>query len=346
MGVFEFLYYLGLSVKKTYALKNRKKLPCRVISVGNITVGGTGKTPATMAIAKEARDRGFNPVILTRGYKGKTYEPRFVTKGAGPLLSASESGDEAFLMARRLHGIPIVKGGNRYEAGILALRELGDGLSEKSTVFILDDGFQHWQLHRNRDIVLIDALNPFGNRRLLPAGILREPIKALSRADSIVLTKMHESIAAETGEDSFLVKEIRKYNASVPVFFSHHELVSCRLLSGERKPLSFLADKQVFGFCALGSPESFRMTVESTGARLAGIMLFKDHYQYKEKDILKIRDEARRLSADWIVTTEKDIIKTEPYDMPDQTLILEIEFSASAGFFDTIFDHLLSGIEE
>lgn len=346
MDLLEFLYYLGVSAKKSFSLKNRKRLPCRVISVGNITVGGTGKTPATMAIAKEARDRGFNPVILTRGYKGKTYEPRFVSKGAGPLLSVGESGDEAFLMARKLHGIPIIKGGNRYEAGMLALRELGDGLSEKSTVFILDDGFQHWHLHRDRDIVLVDALNPFGNRRLLPAGILREPIEALSRADDIVLTKIRESVASGTEKDSVLVKEIRKHNESAPIFFSHHKPVFCRLLSGERKPLSVLAGKQVFVFCALGSPESFRMTVESTGARLTGIMLFKDHYQYKEKDILKIGDEARRLSADWIVTTEKDIIKTEPYGMPDQTLVLEIEFSASEGFFDTIFDHVLSGIEE
>src|SRR3990172_6618152 len=191
MYLFEFLYYLGFSAKKHYSLGRQRRLPYRVISIGNLTTGGTGKTPATMALAEEAKKRGFRPVILTRGYRGKAKGPCFVTKGEGPLLALEDAGDEPFLMAERLSGIPIVKGGNRYEAGMFAVKELfgqspqlPDGL-----LFLLDDGFQHRGLYRNKDVVLIDAGNPFGGGRLLPFGGFTEPITAIAHSNVLVLTK-------------------------------------------------------------------------------------------------------------------------------------------------------------
>src|SRR5512135_2681028 len=144
MHLLEFLYYLGFSVKQYYSVTHQKRLPCRVISIGNITVGGTGKTPATIAVAEEAQKRGLRPVILTRGYKGRAKGPCFVTRGSGPLLSVKDAGDEPVFMAERLKGVPIVKGANRVEAGMFAIRELPIGDTEfDQYVFILDDGFQH-----------------------------------------------------------------------------------------------------------------------------------------------------------------------------------------------------------
>src|SRR4030043_1838 len=126
MNLIEGLYYIGYSIKKYNDLKNQKNLPLKVISIGNITVGGTGKTPATITIAEEAKRRGFVPVILTRGYKGKIKGPCFVSKGEGPLMSEEDAGDEPIIMAKKLKGVPIVKGEDRYEAGVFALQNLGD----------------------------------------------------------------------------------------------------------------------------------------------------------------------------------------------------------------------------
>src|SRR4030066_541814 len=191
MNLIEGLYYIGYSIKKYNDLKNQKKLPFKVISIGNITVGGTGKPPATMAIAEEAKRRGFVPVILTRGYKGKIKGPCFVSKGEGPLLSEEDAGDEPIIMAEKLKGVPIVKGENRYDAGILAIENLKSEISnlKSEILFILDDGFQHWKLFRDKDLLLIDGTNPFGNKRLLPVGPLREPLRAIGRADIVVITK-------------------------------------------------------------------------------------------------------------------------------------------------------------
>ena len=188
MNLIEGLYYVGYSIRKYNDLKNQKKLPHKVISIGNITVGGTGKTPATIAIAEEAKKQGFVPIILTRGYKGKTKGPCFVSKGEEPLLNEEDAGDEPLLMAEKLKGVPIVKGESRYDAGMFALSSLP--LALRPNIFILDDGFQHWKLFRDKDILLIDGKNPFGNKRLLPIGQLREPVSAISRADIVVITKM------------------------------------------------------------------------------------------------------------------------------------------------------------
>jgi len=339
MGPLEFIYYLGYSFQKSRSLKNRKRLPCRVISVGNLTVGGTGKTPAVMAVAKEAKRRGFLPCVLTRGYKGKAKGPLFISKGEGALLSAAEAGDEASLMAERLKGVPIVKGADRHEAGMFALREMTSQLSAfnpQTFLFILDDGFQHWKLHRDLDILLIDSSDPFGNGRLLPSGILREPLREMRRADIIVLTRTRKEAGFDLARKD-LESEIRRYNPDAPIFCGWHEPVGFRTLSGRDLPLDILDGKPVFAFCGIGNPASFRSTLAGINAEVRGFRAFRDHHAYRRPEIGRIIEGAGKCGADWIVTTEKDIMRLRDFDIAQNILSLRIEFAVEKGFYDRLF---------
>ena len=337
MNILESFYYIGLYAKRYISLKKQKRLPCNVISIGNITVGGTGKTPAAIALAEEAQKRGLRPVILTRGYKGSAKGPCFVTRGDGPLMTAEQAGDEPVLMAERLRGVPIVKAADRYGAGMFAI-EAGKGLKTEGkvesaidrTVFILDDGFQHWRLHRDKDIVLIDGRNPFGNRRLLPAGRLREPLTGLKRADIIMVTKAER-------QDASLTAEIRRYNNSAPVFFSGHNAASIRSASGQGMPLESLRGQRVCCFCGLADPGSFFDTVEAQGAVVACRRSYPDHHLYSQKDIRLVDQQARASGARFLVTTEKDMVKLRSLDLPENILIIGIAFTADRPFFDSVF---------
>jgi tetraacyldisaccharide 4'-kinase len=339
MGLPELLYYIGLSSKRAFFLRHQRKLPYRVISLGNITVGGTGKTPAAIALAQEAKKRGFSPVILTRGYKGSAKGPCFVTRGEGPLLNAREAGDEPVLMAEKLSGVPVVKGGNRYEAGMFALQNMDSQLSGPGfqPLFILDDGFQHWKLCRDKDVLLIDSGDPFGSRTLLPLGKLREPLGAIARADIVVLTKCSGPVGFHRSNIEVIIAEVKKYNAKAPVFLSGHTIIALSLQSGEKISPEKLKDRKVFGFCALGNPGSFRNTVAATGSVITGFMTYRDHYRFSGEDMVKIKEEALKSGAEWIVTTEKDMIKIRDLDLPANIIIIGIEFSIDKGFYDAVF---------
>jgi tetraacyldisaccharide 4'-kinase len=333
MGPLEFLYYLGYSYKKYRCLKDRKRLPVRVISVGNITVGGTGKTPAVMAIAGEAKKRGQQPCILTRGYKGTAKGPCFISRGDGPLLSTDEAGDEASLMAEKVRGIPIVKGADRFEAGMFAYREM----DIRPSLFILDDGFQHWRLHRDRDVLLIDSTNPFGNRHLLPSGILREPLKEVERADVIVITKSQPGSAKDDRSQENLLDELRRYTPRAPIYFSGHRPVCLRTQTGEELSLGTISGKSIFAFCGIGNPLAFKNTLVSTGADVKEILVFRDHYPYSQKDLERITEGAERHNSHWIVTTEKDIMRLKGRDLPWNMVSLEIEFTIGERFYHELF---------
>lgn len=339
MHFFEFMYYLGFSVKKHNSLRKQKRLPHRVISIGNITVGGTGKTPAVMAVAEEAMRRGYMPVILTRGYKGKGKTPCFVTTGNGPLIGVDDAGDEPFLMADRLMGVPIVKDADRYEGGMFALQAPHSPFvdPEREIVFILDDGFQHFHLYRDKDVVLINVADPFGKNLLLPFGKLREPPGSLQRADIIVITKNEIGENNEISRCGSLVDRLRRYNAAAPVFQAAHRAVSWRSASGERRETEWIAGKKVFGFCAIGDPLSFKRTLTSAGAIVAGFRPYRDHYRYDEADISRITAEAGKCGAEWIVTTEKDIIKIGNRDLAGSLLVAEIRFETEDGFYEELF---------
>jgi tetraacyldisaccharide 4'-kinase len=327
MTPIELIYRLGYTLKKRAVLKDRKALPYPVISIGNITVGGTGKTPAAIAVAEEALKRGYCPVILTRGYKGRAKGPCLVSKGSGRLLSAADAGDEPALLAERLDGVPVVKSADRYSGGTFALAHLQ--MDGKRPLFILDDGFQHWRLARDVDIVLIDGMNPFGNRRLLPLGPLRGPLAELKDADFMVITKTrNEQLAAE----------LKTINGNAPLYFSEYKATGLRSIHGGQAGLSGLENKKVFAFCGIANPESFRGTLQQAGSIIVELKSYRDHYRYSRKDMDEIADKAKRLGADLIVTTEKDMIKIKEISgLPSNIYALEIGFRADKGFFDELF---------
>jgi len=339
MTLIEGLYYIGYSFKKCHTLKHQKRLPCRVISIGNITFGGTGKTPATIAIAEEAKKRGFIPNILTRGYKGKQKGPCFVSKGDGPLLSEREAGDEPMLMADRLKGVPVIKGEKRYEAGIFAIQNLKSQISnfKSQMLFILDDGFQHWNLFRDKDILLIDGTNPFGNRKLLPLGPLREPLSAIGRADIIVITRTGKGSSIGSGING-LMNEIRDFNTKASVFFAEHLPSKFIKVSGDIFPLEWAKEKRFFGFSGIGNPASFEGSLLSAGVDLRGFKSYRDHYRYNSRDIENIIEGSKKSNANWIVTTEKDIMKLRVLNIPANLVALSIEFMVSGGFYNEVFN--------
>ncbi|OGW38163.1 MAG: tetraacyldisaccharide 4'-kinase [Nitrospirae bacterium RBG_13_39_12] len=338
MTPFEFLYYLGYSIKMRHAIKNQKSLPHKVISIGNITLGGTGKTPATMAVAEEAKKRGFSPCILTRGYKGKADGPCFVSIGKGPILDEYQAGDEAILMAKKLKGIPVVKSKNRFDAGIFAIQNL-----KSNFFFILDDGFQHRSLFRDKDILLLDGKNPFGNRRLLPIGSLREPINCIGKADIIVITKTDKTISQNSeirnqkSKIDSLIKEIKQYNTKARIFFAGHRPLKFTTTTGNTYPIDWAKDKKFFGFCGIGNPRSFRETLLSADMGLTGFKFFRDHHRYSPRDMRAITKDAESTGAEWIVTTEKDIMRLNGLDTQENLVVLEIEFTIEEGFYNEVF---------
>ena len=364
MTPLELLYYFGSSLKKYQALQKQKRLPCRVISIGNLTLGGTGKTPAVISLAREAQKRGWKPCILTRGYRGKAPGPCFVSNGETLLLNEHQAGDEALLIAGKLQEVPVVKGKDRYRSGMFALDSLP--ANRKPDLFILDDGFQHWMLSRDKDVLLVDGTNPFGNRRLFPLGPLREPVKEAGRADIIVITKAESGDRQqlllnnqkpgdtpsltlpprgggmgggdrkeETGLNG-LMEELQRLNPGAPVFHAGHRATGFLSARGESYPLEWGAGKEFFGFCGIGSPRSFEKSLIASGLRLSGLKAFRDHYRYSQADMEGIRREAEKKSADWIVTTEKDIMRLRSFVLPENLVSLLIEFTVDDRFYDAV----------
>jgi tetraacyldisaccharide 4'-kinase len=330
MTLLESFYYLGYVLKKRYALKRQRRLPSRVVSVGNITLGGTGKTPAVMALAEKAQARGIQPCILTRGYKGKAEGPCFVSTGEGPLLDEYQAGDEALLMAEKLQGIPVVKGKDRYKAGMFCIENLAS-----HPLFILDDGFQHWKLYRDTNIVLLDSSRPFGNRRLLPLGSLREPINALGRADFIVVTRAGMNNQRSEADD--LIKNIRLYNKDAKLFFARHTPTQFINTHGEVMPLEWAQGKSFFSFCGIGNPQSFQETLSSMDITLTGSTVFRDHHRYSQNDMQSLTRDASRSGAEWTVTTEKDIMRLKGLSLPTNLVALGIAFHVDQTFYDEVF---------
>jgi tetraacyldisaccharide 4'-kinase len=340
MTLSELIYFAGYSLKKTYFVRRAKQLPFRTISIGNITVGGTGKTPAAIAFAEGFRNSGFTPVILTRGYKGTAKGPCFVRtspgNAEGPFVSTvDEAGDEPIIMAERLGDIAIVKCADRYEGGQFALRHLCASDS-RPFIFILDDGFQHWKLHRDTDIVLVDGLDPFGNGKLLPRGRLREPLEALKRADSIIITRVN---------NRELSHKLKGISPDVPVFYAVFSADRLRTPEGVTLPTEYLRDKKVLAFCGIGNPEGFRQTMMPLCRELAGFTSFRDHYVYRQKDLAKLASFSGRLGCDLLVTTEKDMVKLKGFEMPESLVCLEISFRLKDTVFDTLLLHQTETVE-
>jgi tetraacyldisaccharide 4'-kinase len=271
-----------------------RRLDRPVISVGNITVGGTGKTPMTALIARYLMSRGKRVAVLSRGYGGTSGgESRIVSDGAAILLSAVEAGDEPYLLATELPGLMVVIGHDRYEAGRFAERELSPDC------FLLDDGYQHLKLRRDLNILLLDCRNPFGNGWTLPAGVLREPRSAISRADIIVLTRCDS--------EGQLLHEAP---GGVPVLSARHRLSGIVPLSGgEIQPFSALLEENVLAFAGIADPDRFFSGLAEVGIDVVGTISFPDHAVYDDRTIAGIQQLFRSTGATCLVTTAKDAVK-------------------------------------
>lgn len=277
------------------------KLPCRVISVGNITVGGTGKTPMVINLAGYFQQKGFSPAVVTRGYGGKRSSAvTLVSNGKDILSDHATVGEEAILLARRLPGVPVLAAPKRALAGRMA-REIF-----RADLIILDDAFQHRGIFRDLDILLLDYSRPFGNGWLLPRGTLRETPAGLKRADVIVYTGLNDTKA------NHIVLENIPADSSmnVPRFIACHKPTElCHPASGQSCPPEILQGKKVCLFSGIGSPEGFRNTVESLGAQVTAYKTFPDHHGYRQEDIAELNSLFEDSKADYLLTTEKDAVK-------------------------------------
>ncbi len=276
-----------------------RRLPIPVISIGNITMGGTGKTPCVLHLAAALRKRGWKPGILTRGYGRTSLEPRLLL-AAGAKASAERTGDEPQLFLRS--GLaPVGIGAGRFATGTLLAREFG------VNVALLDDGLQHRKLARDVDIVLIDALNPLGGGRVFPLGRLREPLTALARASIFLITRSDQSDLPASIE-----APLRSHNPQAPIFRARLEpraWVNCR--TGERHSLHEPPFERAAAFCGVGNPQSFRRMLESLGVPLVDWHEFGDHHRYRPHEMKRIRAHALAKAASALVTTAKDAVKLE-----------------------------------
>jgi tetraacyldisaccharide 4'-kinase len=269
----------------------QKRIDGVVISVGNLTVGGTGKTPMVLWVAQRLLAEKKSVGILTRGYRGQQSSAA-AKQAIGATLETTS--DEVRMLKARL--------GDRVAFGVGADRfAQGRELAKRGVQwFILDDGFQHRQLARDVDIVLIDATNPFGGGHLLPAGRLREPRSALARADIIVVTRSDRAPAIEAAV---------RHDSAAPIFYARVQLESIGTASesgGVEVSLSEAQKKKLFAFCGIGNPSAFLMNLREWGFQIVGHTFFRDHHRYSQKDTAELETEARKLGAEALICTEKD----------------------------------------
>jgi tetraacyldisaccharide 4'-kinase len=294
------IYYFRVLIYKCRIVRP-KKLNAKVISVGNITLGGTGKTPLVLYLASELQKTGENIAILTRGYKRES-KKQLDLWGGKSNLSWKEVGDEPYLLAQELPEVPVMVDKNRYKAGAFALRKY------RSEFFLLDDGFQHWKLARDLDIVIIDSFDPFGGGKLFPAGYLREPVSSLKRADILLLNKSDCAINKEN-----ILDVLSRYNPCALVVESVYQVVSINsVLDDSSMEIESVKGKKALAFSGIANHISFEKTLESIGIKKLKHFKFSDHYPYQEKDLEKIENEAIDLGADLILTTEKDMFRIPP----------------------------------
>ena len=285
-----------------------RRLDRPVISVGNVTLGGTGKTPIVAMLAAYLRDRGLEVVVLTRGY-GRQSRGREVLRsqsGELPPDAVARGGDEPALLSRELPGVTIVVDSDRHAAGLWATRELG------ADVFLLDDGFQHLRLARDLDLVVVDATDPFGGERMPPLGRLREPVRGLGRADAVVVTRATHAVD-ETGLRRAVA---RVCGAEVPLFLASHDVTGLRPLAGgaEQMPSSLGASTAAV-LTAIGNPRVLLADLGRVGIEVVAERLLPDHHDYAQADVDDAIAQARSAGATVLVTTEKDAVKLERLDL-------------------------------
>lgn len=304
------LFLYGRGILKTHTL------PCRVVSIGNITVGGTGKTPVTIALAREIQEGGRSVVILSRGYKSKGPSKdgmRVVSDENEILLTPRESGDEPYLMATKLPGVPIVVSSNRVKAGGYIMERFAPD------IILLDDGFQHIRLYRDVNIMLVDARRGFGSGYLLPRGPLREPVTEIKRAD-IIMVKGAGDPNTPIDIPGNLPRFNFTYNASALTSLTDE------IVAGA---LDDLSGSNVFIFTAIADPDSFATSVEALGANITGTLTFPDHHWFTQNDIDRLKaasqkqgEQGEQGGVDYIITTEKDAVRLGSLDTGTLPLVM------------------------
>ncbi len=300
----------GKVVKLRTTLYNKKilpskKLPCVVISIGNLTVGGTGKTPMTIHVAEFVRQLGYSVVVISRGYKGKAEKKGGVVSDGRTLFMPPDiSGDEPYMMASTLKGIPVIIGGDRYNGGMMAVKKFD------AQVIVLDDAFQHIQLVRDINMVLLDAARPFGNTHLIPRGTLREPASALNRGDVFILTRSGKG----TSENIDYIKN-RSHGKPVIQAF-HAPFISNVIRSNTDSSTNissynpeFLSGRRAFAFSGIAKNNDFLETIKGFNCNLTGSLQFPDHHAYHEADFHRIFQSAIDSGAELLLTTEKDYVR-------------------------------------
>jgi len=283
----------------SWGLLKTRGLPIPVISIGNITLGGTGKTPAAVNVSGILLKHGRKPVVLSRGYgRSDRSAVLVVSDGISKVIDPVSGGDEPVLIAGRHPRVPVVVGADRYRSGTVAIERFHPDIA------ILDDGFQHIRLKRDLNVVLIDAVDPFGSGRLFPAGILREPLSALRRADIVLITR------ADRAENIVQLRETIGGYTDARIFSARHtprDLID--VATGETRPLDFLAGKPVFAFAGIARPDSFISLLRTLGAVVSGSAVFPDHYSYTQADLTGLVRQAGQRNEALLATTEKDGVR-------------------------------------
>ncbi|HLH79942.1 MAG TPA: tetraacyldisaccharide 4'-kinase [Chthonomonas sp.] len=306
--VLALLHRLGLELylmAYRVGLRRRTRLPRPVISIGNITVGGTGKTPTVHTLCRLLKEEGLQPVVLSRGYRGKfEHSSAIVSDGQKVRLGVQEAGDEAYLLARNLPGVPVVVGKDRRVTGALAIGQF------QPDVLVLDDGMQFWQLHRDLEIALVNALNPFDNGWIFPRGLLREPPSHLRRAHIVLLTNAGR-LAIEALEA--LMTHLRRLVPGKPIFTADPVPGQLRFLADQvYVPAQWLAGRRVVAVSAIADPTLFETMIGELGGILAASFRFRDHHVYTPKEIEQVMEKACAVNAEAVITTEKDAVKLMP----------------------------------
>jgi len=319
-----------------------RTLGIQVIAIGNLTVGGTGKTPVVEKFARELRDAGRTVAILSRGYRstpGPLHKnianrlllrsdhtpPRVVSDGKSLLLDSERAGDEPYMLASNLKDVVVLVDKDRVKSGRYAIEKFG------CDILLLDDGFQYWDLQgRRHDVVLIDRQQPFGNEYLLPRGTLREPPSHLARAHTIFITK-------SDGNTTELRAQINRLNPSAAVIECVHQPMYFEdVFTGERKGLELLAGKKVASLSGIAQPESFEHSLVKLGGELVYAKRFADHHRFSQQEILNAINRAKKRQAGVIVTTQKDAVrfpKIDRRDLPFYFMRVEIKIVAGAKDF-------------
>ncbi len=334
VGVRLFLYEKGLM--RPHALG------CQVISIGNLTVGGTGKTPVVEIFARELQKAGRRVAILSRGYKKakapfkkrimdrimlreRKRPPRVVSDGAKLLLDSAMSGDEPYMLASNLPDVAVLVDKDRVKSGRYAINKLG------CDTLVLDDGFQYMALKHRLDIVLVDRTNPFGNEHVLPRGILREPVRNISRASFIFITKSNG-----TGSDP-LRERLRELNPTAEIIECRHAArYLTHVFTSERRELNHLRGLKVVAMSGIAMPVGFEKELEKRGADVVDAHRFADHHRYSQQEVINIINAAKREGAQAISTTEKDAVRfprLDRCDVPIYFLRVDIEILSGAEDF-------------